>query len=371
MQVIRDTLALADRSELMDRERWLYAELRNEADRLLHNHEIARDHHRVYAVDLAQLAIYAALAEDRAMYDPLRALMLEHLVIDTPVDDPYAHGMVAWGYTADPDDATRRVEPLDASGTTEALRVAEALILGVDAFGHDDEPVVRDILHAYARHQTIEGDTWYVRNYFNLGTRGFATNCFLIDLDPDLVARLAERFDDDGLRELADRKAALIERCRVAAPAGHGLLHQMIRPEIATAMGDRYVVYSANGHEQTNLTLTVAERCVTTNPDAARAALDFALDRLPRLYLHYDTATGRPARGFWATAHGGPETLAPLLRLAVHLDDPDAVEAILPELLRVADELLESDYTVKLYATGETLWALELARQYLDRPPSR
>ncbi|MEM8494490.1 MAG: hypothetical protein AAF663_03780, partial [Planctomycetota bacterium] len=199
----------------------------------------------------------------------------------------------------------------------------------------------------------------------------FATNCFLIDLDPDLVSRLAERFDDDALRALAQRKAKLIETCRIGTDpsnAGWGLLHQMIRPEVATAMGPGYVVYSANGHERLNLTLTVAERCITTNPEAARAVFRFAMDRLDDLRLAYDIDTGRPAHGD-EELHAGPETFAPLLRLAVHLGEREAVEAIVPHLLRVSADLPESTHPAKLYAIGETLWALEVARRFLAPPP--
>ncbi len=345
--------------------------LHKAADETIAQCDFTRDHHRVYTVDLAQLAIYAALAEDRAMFDTLRDLLLRNVVMDAP-DDPLIHGMVAWGYTATPGDATQRSEPHDASGTTEALRVAEALTLGIDAFGHDDQQVVRDILDAYARHAVTEppeNGTWYIRNYFNLGTRAFATNCFLIDLDPDLVFHLADRLQNDTLHELADRKAGLIEQCRVASRGGHGLLHQMIRPEVATAMGPSYVIYSANGHEQLNLTLTVAERCVTTNPDAARAAFDFAMARLGDLQLTYNTDTGRPAHGD-DTPRAGPETFAPLLRLAVRLEQREAVNEILPHLCRVAADLPESTHPAKLYALGETLWALEVARKFRDDSPS-
>ncbi|MEM1027084.1 MAG: hypothetical protein AAGJ38_03285 [Planctomycetota bacterium] len=350
-------------------------ELHSEAEHLITSDGLARENHRVFTVDLAQLAIYATHARDRALFENLRAILLDNIVVDTP-DDPYLHGMVAWGFTADPDDATKRVQSLDASGTTEALRVAEALTLGMDAFSYDDAQTVRDILAAYARHGYAEahgGDTptWYIRNYLNLQTRAFATNCFLIDLDPDLVARLAERFDDDALRDLAQRKAKLIEACRIGNEdgAGWGLLHQMIRPEVATAMGPDYVVYSANGHERLNLTLTVAERCVTTNPQAARAAFDFAMDRLDDLRLAYDIDSGQPAHGE-EEPHVGPETLAPLLRLAVRLGERDAVETILPHLLRVSADLPESTHPAKLYAIGETLWALEVARRFLALPPS-
>lgn len=371
LNIVFSSLNTAKRSEQENHLRAVEEALIRSAKEQVERKTWTREDHRVYTVDLAQLAIYAAQAEDREMYDALRAILLDNIVVNTP-DDPYLHGMVAWGFSASPSNATQRAEPLDASGTTEALRVAEALTLGIDVFGHPDEQTVRDILAAYTRHATLEahgGDspTWYIRNYLNLQTRAFATNCFLIDLDPDLIARLAKRFDDDALRQLAERKTELIKRCRVPdTSGGSGLLHQMIRPEVATAMGPEYVVYSANGHERLNLTLTVAERCVTTNPDAARAAFTFAMQRLDDLRLAYDIDTGQPARGD-DEPHAGPETVAPLLRLAVHLNERKAVEEIRLHLLRVSADLPESTHPAKLYAIGETLWALEVARRYLAK----
>ena len=76
---------------------------------------LARTDSYVYAVDVALLMIFAAGEGDEAMYMTLRDFAVEHLVIDEP-DDDYTRGFVLWRYC-------EGLAP-DASGTTEALRIA-------------------------------------------------------------------------------------------------------------------------------------------------------------------------------------------------------------------------------------------------------
>ena len=78
---------------------------------------LARTDGWVYAIDVALLMIFAANEGDEAMYGSLRAFALERLVL-RPEDDPYTNGFVVW--------RTREGSEPDASGTTEALRIAEA-----------------------------------------------------------------------------------------------------------------------------------------------------------------------------------------------------------------------------------------------------
>ncbi len=63
----------------------------------------------VYAIDVTQLAIYAAERGDADLYNRLRRIIVEHLIAKRN-----GHTFVAWRY--------RENQPLDASGTTEALR---------------------------------------------------------------------------------------------------------------------------------------------------------------------------------------------------------------------------------------------------------
>ena len=329
--------------------------LRDEALRMVQAGELARPDGRVYAVDICQLATYAALSGNRELYDPLRRIILDRLLIDRGEGDE-ATGMVAWGYTGG--------RPLDASGTTETLRAAEALWRGNRAFGPTyaaDTDTIKVMLDAYARHQGVDQNVWMIRNYFNLGTDTYSTNSFLIDYDPDLLAELAAAFEDPQLAAVAERSARLVEHALTDA----GLLHQNIRPEVATIQvvpdGKPPGFYSIDGIEQLSNVLSTAERCVTTNPGIARGVLDFAEERIGDLHQHYRADTGKPAYGVYGP-RASTETWAPLVRLAVKLDHRDTAEAALRHLVALtADYPRRSAETfgVKLWAMGEALLALE------------
>lgn len=341
----------------------LETQLRDQALQRIAADDIFRADGQAYTVDLAQLAVYAARAGDRELFEPLRTLMLEKIVV--PPDglktarglDLEARDMAAWGFRQD--------QPLDASGTTETLRVAEALWEGLAAF--EDHPEDRQRVHhlaqAYARHQGTDRGVWMIRNYYNFGTGTYSTNSFLIDYDPDLLARLAEAFDDADLSDVAQRSAELMDLARTPA----GLLHQMIRPEVATIQpthGGRGL-YSLNGIEQLSNVLASAERCVATNRPIAQGVLDFCKQRQDALYSYYHFDTGQPASGR-DTSHAALETWAVLLRLAVLLDDQPAHDWALAELLHDAQQREFSDPSSGLYLLGETLLALDASQRYMN-----
>lgn len=337
--------------------------LRDAAMSAVENGDIARDNGHIYAVDIGQLATFAALAGDRELYDPLRKIILDKLLVTRVPGDP-AHGMIAWRYSPDPPHH-------DASGTTEALRAAEALYHGVQAFGlTEDRQTITLIIDAYARHAAVDNGTWMIRNYFNLdpAVYHYSTNSFLVDYDPDLLMQLAEDFENDEWRDFAKRSADLIENAR--SPAG--LLHQMIRPEVGTIMPHlaHQGIYSINGIEQLSNVLTVAERCTTTNPKASRTVFEFARDRMPQLRLYYDANTGRRFRGgddTWA----GVETWGPLLRLAVKLDEPVVRRQATRRVIGLSEGFPDYVGEDRLYLLGEALLALQYAVSATDSENER
>ncbi|MEM1108733.1 MAG: hypothetical protein AAGH99_08590 [Planctomycetota bacterium] len=338
--------------------------LRDAAFAAVQNGELRRDNGAVYAVDVAQLAAFAALAGDRELYDPLREIILNDLLVTRVPGDP-AHGMVAWRFVPEPAEGQMQ---RDASGTTEALRAAEALWHGVQAFGLDeDREAVALILDAYARHAAKDNGVWMIRNYFNLHPEvyNFITNSFLVDYDPDLLTTVI----DAGLRgemnwvEVADESAKLIDKAQTPA----GLLHQMIRPEVGTIMPHlaQDGLYSANGIEQLSNVLTVAERCTLTNPQVSQRVLDFARDRMPQLRLYYHADTGRRLRGendTWA----GVETWGPLLRLAVKLGDDRTVRVATRHVIGLSSGFPEYAGEDRMYLLGEALLALQYAIQHAE-----
>ncbi|MEM6856092.1 MAG: hypothetical protein AAF593_16935, partial [Planctomycetota bacterium] len=326
--------------------------------------ELERDNGAVYAVDVTQLATFAALANDRELYDPLRDIILNQLLVTRVPGDP-AHGMIAWRYREHPPEGELQ---RDASGTTEALRAAEALWQGVQAFGLDeDRAAVALILDAYARHAAYDNGTWMIRNYFNLHPEvyNFITNSFLVDYDPDLLVTVSEAglAGEQDWAEVAELSAEVIDKARTPA----GLLHQMIRPEVGTIMPHliREGFYSANGIEQLSNVLTVAERCTQTNPEVSARVLEFARDRMPDLRLYYDANTGKRLRGeqdTWA----GVETWGPLLRLAVKLGDDRTARVATRHVIGLSSGFPDYDGEDQIYLLGEALLALQYAIEHAE-----
>src|SRR5262249_49510478 len=161
-----------------------------------------------------------------------------------------------------------------ASGTTEALRLAEALWRG------GDRERARLLLAGYARHAATDQGIWLIRNYFNFATRAFATNSFLVDYDPDFLAEVARAEPDGPWADLATRSAALVGRAATEA----GLLYDVVQPELRTLTpGLDLAVFSPNDVVQLANAATVAERAIATRPEVALPVLRFAMERWPHL----------------------------------------------------------------------------------------
>lgn len=305
---------------------------------------LARTDGYVYAVDVALLMIFAAGEGDEAMYGTLRDFALEHLLLDSD-DDPYTRGFVAWRYG-------EGLAP-DASGTTEALRLAEGLWRGAEAFDIDsDREIALLVLDGYARHAAEERGVWMIRNYFNLGTRSFATNSFLVDYAPDFVAEVAAATGREDLARLAELSYELIEKARTPS----GLLYAMIQPEVATLLDDeRAVIFSPNDAIQLSNTATVALGVVRGRPAIARDVVDFAHERMPRLRGTYYGRTAEVAR----EKRPGIEAWSALVRLAIALDDDEALQAFYPFLVSNAGRKWRIPKDAWLYVTAELLLGLQ------------
>ncbi len=304
---------------------------------------LARTDGHTYTVDLAQLLEHAARSGDAALYGKLRAIAAP-LVLERP-DDPYTRGFVAW-----------RDGAPDASGTTEALRLARALWLGAERFGEaGDRALAREVLEGYARHAATDHGVWLVRNYFNLGTRAFANDSFLVDYDPDLLAGVP------GFEEVAARSLELVRRAR--APSG--LLYAMVQPDLRTLLPRLdLVVFSPNDVVQLNNACTVAETVVRGAPEVARGVLDFALSRPAPLRRYFVGRTGAPFNEVPAEI----TSLTCLARLAARLGDADAAHHLgeravwhwrtfadglqPPRAYTASEVLLTLDHLIPLLAPG-------------------
>ncbi|MEM0914065.1 MAG: hypothetical protein AAGK09_05585 [Planctomycetota bacterium] len=333
----------------------LLEQLEAEAERRVKRSLLQRPNGNAYTVDLGQLAMYAARSGNRSLYVELTDLLRDAVVVDAP-DDDYTRGFVAWRYADD--------TPLDASGTTEALRVASALWDGGARFDRpDDTALALTILEGYARHAAIDQDIWFIRNYFNLQTRAFSPNSYLIDYDPDLLARVGRDTDTTGLVDVAEKSAKLFEQAKTPA----GLLHGVILPEIATLMPGDPPIFSPNRVEMLANVANAAVHATSSNPVIAHGVLDFATDRIDELQRHYDTHTGRAT---YPTSDAGIAEFAPLLRLAVALDRPDDTRRLLARLVNAIEDDPPTGNRASLYLLSESLLALEavVGQSPLRRP---
>ncbi|MEO0586503.1 MAG: hypothetical protein AAF078_02585 [Planctomycetota bacterium] len=337
--------SVASGPSLDERAHALLDTLHDEAARRVDRDRLAREDGYAYTVDVAQLALFAARSNDAALYLALADRMLETVVVDDP-QDTYTRGFVAWRHHPD--------QPLDASGTTEALRVAQALY---EAPGLERQaehrPVIERILAGYARHAATDQGMWFVRNYYNLQTNAFSPNSYLVDYDPDFVAAFASAAGDPELVDLAERSNDLIRDA--ATPAG--LIHAVVMPELATLMPGDTPIFSPNRIEGLGNVATVAIGTVETDPATADRVLDFAVDRLHDLGRHYDATTGRRIADS-PDAHLVEHAV--LLRLAAARDHPDT-DRLLARLVRQLERDAPVGNKASLYTLTECLLALQSA----------
>ncbi|WP_432798328.1 hypothetical protein [Poriferisphaera sp. WC338] len=366
--------------------------------------EMARDDGFVYAVDIGLLLQYAALRKDRPLYEKLHMIVTDHLLVNPPsvVKDQIGEnvaGFVAWRYPtkrllegyakADgsevmPDADQKQIplleglekqqaaqqhqfrgwkvmnkagEPLDATGTTEALRVAEGLWLGAIALDREADKVLAEtILEGYARHAYVDQGVWIIRNYFNLQNGAFSGNSYTIDYDADIVACVGKEASNQRLDEVARRTRELL----VAAKSPAGLIHSVVQPEILTLMGKPGAYFSPNNIEQISNVVEVAERCAYELPGLSQGVLDFCMYDLRRLHLYYNAQTGDRV----GETKSGLETFAPLLRLTVKHNDRQNHDAVLTMLLDAAQHKLMRGGEATLYDLSQTLLSLEISILY-------
>lgn len=303
-----------------------------------------------YTVDVGHLLIYAAIRKDKELYTQMRDFAVRSLIQNDP-NDAYTKGFVLWRY--------KQGVTADASGTTEALRIAEGLWKGSQAFKDPtDRTLAILIVEGYTRHAFVDQGIWLIRNYFNLQTRSFVTNSFLVDYDPDFVTQVAQSTQSKELRDMAQRSVDLVRK----AVTPVGLLYSMIQPEVATLLPKDLAFFSPNDTIKLFNASTVAERIVQTLPKVAQKVLDFALSRSDDLHQYYLGRSGIRAR----EAPVGVITYTSLIRLAIHLKRSDAVERFLPDFLEHAGIYKDNLYAPKLYTAGEILLTLQALRAHYN-----
>jgi hypothetical protein len=276
-------------------------------------HPLRRKDGFIFAVDVAQLLWYFAEAADREPYDALRDFAVKHLIVDIK-EDPFTQGFVLWKCKGEPNEAP------DASGTTEALRMAKALWTGSKTLGRrEDAEMALKVLDGWGRHQNVDQGIWLIRNYFQFAKRMFATNSFIIDYDADFVREVAVALkgkDDARSAEyakLADNSYGVLR----SALAPCGLLYDLLQPELNTMYHGMSVAYfSPNDIIQTNNACATASTVAKGLPEVARSVLSFVRHKSDKkVHAHYYGRDGTAVRdvGVGATEYAGMARLAALL----------------------------------------------------------
>jgi hypothetical protein len=178
------------------------------------------------------------------------------------------------------------------------------------------------VLHAYLRHAYVDRGVWLIRNYYNLQTRSFATNSYLVDYDPDTLAEAARELHDAELADGARRSYAVVARAVSAA----GLLYDAIAPELETIYPLRpdVIFFSPNAITQIANTCAVARTVAVGKPDIARRVLAIGVKHARTLKVAYNVQTGAAID----PRSAGTPALACFARLADDLHDVAARRAL-------------------------------------------
>lgn len=274
--------------------------------KMAHGAGVVRPDGYIWAYDSAQLLRFAAVDADLTRYLEMRDAIVKRFVMpETP--DAEARFDVGW--------RIKENAPADASGTTEALALADALLMGATAFKRpEDRVLARNITDAYMRHATTERGVWFIRNYYNFATKAYANNSFLVDFLPDV---LADAGDTDG----AQKSGALLDR----AMAPSGLFYELVQPEIDTAFpGAGLAFFSPNAISSITNACGTALYAVNVRPALAKRVLAFGVASVNALKRFYDVRTGQPR----STENAGTPAYACLTRLAIRLNDETARKKI-------------------------------------------
>jgi hypothetical protein len=326
-----------------------------ELERRVLRNEMARADGYIYGMDVGQAMTELAYAGRREPYEKLRELALARLVYRNG-ENPWADGFVVW--------RIKSGEPPDASGTAEALRLAEGLRAGARRLGFDaDLATSRDILRAWLKHAHVDRGVWLIRNYFNFGTRSFASNSYLFGYDADLLRDAAP--EDPAFADAARRTAQML----ATLATREGFLEEILQPEILTAFPVGVPpAFSPNGIRSVLNSCTVLERATGAAPEQGRrllARVAAELDRqqatgarAPRLPLYWQF--DRPLEKYRA----GVAAYGCLARLAHRLGQP--LEARLQALAQ--RELGKASGPLPLYDLVETAYTARVLGEAPPRP---
>lgn len=306
--------------------------------------DLPRSDGYAYTIDIGQLLIHFARSTHEETYSALREYALRNILIDNP-QESYTKDFVTW--------RSKLGQNPDATGTTESLWLAKGLWDGAKPFAHpEDKDRVRSILAGYMKHQYVDNGIWMIRNYYNIGTKSYATNTYTVDYYPDFVAEVAKETGDKDLADLADNSTKLLER----AMSPSGLIHTMIQPEITTMYPESNIYgFSPNDLVILSNACFAAETAVDSSELITKAMLKFTAANLKSLATYYRGSTGKPASKNPAR---GTE-LTCLVRMAALSGERDLTMALLRQALPFWKEFAANPYDPKLFVAGRILLAID------------
>lgn len=308
--------------------------------------ELGRSDGYIYIVDVGGAMTELAEAGEKAWYMKLRAYAVKDLILKDP-DNPWADGFVGWRYKSG--------TPLDASGTAEALRLAQGFLTGYRKFGDPDDLKQSDFLiSGYLKHAYTDHGIWLIRNYFNFATRSFASNSYVSGYDADFLSLAGEHNPD------AKRAAENTIKLLKTMSTDDGFLEEILQPELLTALPDVPPEFSPNSVRSIFNSCSALDRAALALPAQGRKLLAFAAKAVgtnrghgvlrPGLPLYW--RDGKPAPA--PNPRGGVAAYACLTRLAARLKDDSGVRMFEPLLER---ELKRDGPTVQLFDLAEAISA--------------
>ncbi len=286
-----------------------------------------------YGIDIGNILLYAAERGDAGLFTAVDRIVRDRLLV-TEMSDGNALYTVAWRAHAD--------RQVDASGTTESLRVVDAYVTAAERWAAPEfDRLARVIGRAYVAHEQPQqdGHRWFIRNYYNYGTKQYATNTYIVDYDPDVLARLAQRTGDPEIERAAVASAELVQQAQHAS----GLFYLMYQPEIQT-IHPGLEFFAPNALAKTYDAAEVALGTVSSDRAIAERVLEFARTRGDVLEAEYSLTD--------LHGHGGdrsPALFAGITRLAVALGDLDFAR-------QTADEHLASELEDLISAPASDSW---------------
>lgn len=290
-----------------------------------------------YAVDMGNLLIYAAKTKDRQLFDLLLSI-IKNYFIQTATTDDNALYTVVWRIK-------NGVSP-DASGTTETLRVLEGVWLGYKNWPEEDlKNLAHKIALAYAKHQVTDPfGFWYICNYYNYQTRGYATNTYTIDYNPDLLFEIGTFLKDSTILSVAEKSRRFVLEAQIPS----GLFHNNYDHEMRTIYPG-ICHFSPNNIIKPGDSAEIALTIAAGSPQEASKTLNFIKTHWPDIKGAYYANTEEPYQPLSGISLGH---LSSFLRIASKLDPPFAE--------RVAREVLSRTQN-KLKSPNEPDWSWDIA----------